>query len=113
MVNFVNKKVDVHLQQLEQLAIHKTIKIQSYGVLLVLSEPELTILQTSNNTQELLGITAEALVGESLETIFDTVQIEPIKFGLSQENWDYINPSKLWARLTGDNYTVFDAVFHR
>ncbi len=112
MINLINK-TDIHAQHLEQIAIHKTTQIQSYGLLLVLSEPDLRVVQTSNNTQMLLGLQAEQVLGLSLEEIFDSFQVEPIKFGLTQENWDYINPTKLWARTQGDNFAVFDAVFHR
>ncbi|BFM41232.1 ATP-binding protein [Synechocystis sp. LKSZ1] len=112
MANLVSQQ-DQHLQELEKLAIHTTSQIQAYGMVLVLAEPDLSIVQTSTNCHSLLGISAQQLLGESLESIFDSFQIEPIKEQITAGNLDFINPTKLWARLDGDNYTVFDAVFHR
>ena len=112
MVSLVTK-TDINLQSLEQLAIHKTVQVQSYGVLVVLSEPDLIIQQISNNTNYWFGIPAANLIGAPLEELFDSFQLEPLKMGLTQENWDFVNPTKLWARTNGDNYVVFDGVFHR
>ena len=112
MVSLVTK-TDINLQSLEQLAIHKTVQVQSYGVLVVLSEPDLIIQQISNNTNYWFGVPTANLIGAPLEDLFDSFQLEPLKMGLTQENWDFVNPTKLWARTNGDNYVVFDGVFHR
>ncbi len=113
MVNMAVGQKDSHAQELERLSIHTTHYIQPYGILLTLAEPNLVITQVSTNTQGFLGISAQDILGQSLESIFDSFQIEPIKEKIAEDNLDFINPTKLWARLQGDNYAVFDAVCHR
>lgn len=88
-------------------------RIQPHGVLLVLEEPELKILQVSNNTFSVFGIAAEELVLRNLEDILDSYQVDRIKLGLAENNFDLLNPMKIWLRVKGDEYVVFDAIFHR
>ncbi len=80
--------------------------IQPHGVLLALSEPDLQILQLSDNTNDYFGITTQELLGRSLTTLFDASQIELIKHCLA-EDLGTINPIKL---SIGEQ--VFDAVAH-
>jgi chemotaxis family two-component system sensor kinase Cph1 len=101
------------LFNLEQEPIHFLNNIQPHGVLLVLQEPNLEILQVSQNAFSLFNLSATDVLGKKLEEVFDPFQIEKIKAQLSAENFDFINPSKLWARTVGDDFVVFDAVFHR
>ncbi|NEQ08630.1 MAG: GAF domain-containing protein [Moorea sp. SIO4E2] len=107
--------IDLPAQQtrLDHEPIHVIGQIQPHGGLLVLEEPELKILQVSNNTSRVLGIPAEAMLEKTLEDVLDPFQVERIKAGLSEENLDLINPTKIWARKKGDDYAVFDGVFHR
>ena len=88
-------------------------RIQPHGVLLVLEEPDLKILQASTNTFSVFGIAAEELVSRSLEDILDFYQVERIKLGLTENNFDLLNPMKIWLRVKGDEYIVFDGIFHR
>ncbi|MFB2976056.1 ATP-binding protein [Microseira sp. BLCC-F43] len=108
---------DINLASLEQeamqLATQLSGQIQPHGVLFVLEEPELKILQTSSNTYSIFGISPPEMLQKTLEEILDPYQVERIKAGLTDENFDYINPTKVWARTKGDNYLVFDALFHR
>jgi chemotaxis family two-component system sensor kinase Cph1 len=104
---------DSHLNHLKQPPIHVLTQIQSYGVLLVLKESDLTILQTSCNTLTELGIAPDAILGKTLDEILDPFQIDRFRAGLASENLDLINPTKVWIRRIGDDYRVFDAVFHR
>nr|WP_322506291.1 hypothetical protein [Chroococcidiopsis cubana] len=50
---------------------------------------------------------------QNLEDLLDSYQIERIKLGLAEENFDLLNPIKIWLRLKGDDYVVFDGIFHR
>ncbi|MDJ0714276.1 MAG: ATP-binding protein [Prochloraceae cyanobacterium] len=104
---------DLNLSNLDQTQIHISGQIQPHGVVLILKEPELEILQVSNNSYKELGKTPESLLGKKLEELLDSFQVETIKPGLSDENLDYINPTKFWVRRNGDDYVVFDGVFHR
>ncbi|AFY76372.1 bacteriophytochrome (light-regulated signal transduction histidine kinase) [Pleurocapsa sp. PCC 7327] len=104
---------DINLHTLEQEPIHIRGQIQPHGVIFVLEEPELKIVQASTNTYHIFGINPENILGKTLEEIFDPFQTERIKQRVTDDNLDFINPSKLWARVKGDDYVVFDGVFHR
>ncbi|MEA5536553.1 ATP-binding protein [Crocosphaera sp. XPORK-15E] len=104
---------DINLKKLEELQIHLWGKIQAHGVLFVLEEPSLRLVQTSTNTTEVFGIAPEEIINLTLEDIFDSFQIEQLRTALESDNLDFINSTKLWARVEGDNYVIFDGVFHR
>ena len=101
------------LAKLEREPIHTTNGIQPHGILLVLQELDLEILQVSENIAFILNISPEAAIGKTLADILDLFQVERLKAGLASENFDFINPSKVWIRTGGDDFVVFDAVFHR
>ncbi|GBE95120.1 sensor histidine kinase [Nostoc cycadae] len=103
----------INVTSLKEAPIHTSRQIQPHGVLLVLSEPELEILQISNNTWTVFGIEPEQMLQKKLEDLLDSFQLERIKAGLAEDNLEFINPTKLWFRKKGDEYVVFDAVFHR
>ncbi len=103
----------VNITSLKEAPIHISNKIQPHGIILVLAEPDLKILQVSNNTLNVFGISPENTVQKRLEDLVDPYQLERIKSGLSKQNLDFINPTKIWIRQKGDDYTLFDAVFHR
>jgi two-component system, chemotaxis family, sensor kinase Cph1 len=104
---------DIDLRRLKQPLIHSLSDIQPHGVLLVLQEPALNILQVSRNTKATLGILPEELLKMTLDDVLDTFQVDRLRAGLSYENLELINPSKVWIRKQGDEYGVFDAIFHR
>lgn len=102
-----------HITSLKEAPIHFHAQIQAHGVLLVLDEPALNILQISNNTWNVFGVAPENMLHKTLADLVDPFQMERIQAGLSEQNLDFINPSKIWVKKNGDEYTVFDAVFHR
>lgn len=104
---------DVNLTSLKQPPIHILNQIQPHGVLLVLQEPDLTVLQVSRNVSTAFEMAPEAVLGKALDDILDPYQVDQFRAGLSYENLDLINPTKVWVRRKGDDYLVFDAVFHR
>ncbi|ACK68509.1 multi-sensor signal transduction histidine kinase [Gloeothece citriformis PCC 7424] len=103
----------IELNRLEQEPIHLYNRIQAYGVILVLEEPDLNVIQVSQNAESILGISLEEILDSKLEDIFDPFQVDRLKEGLVDNNFDGLNPSKIWARVRGDEYVVFDGVFHR
>ncbi|HIK32856.1 MAG TPA: GAF domain-containing protein [Oscillatoriales cyanobacterium M59_W2019_021] len=103
----------VDLINLRESAIHVSGQIQPHGLLLVLQEPELTILQISSNTQSIFGMSPENVIDRPLDDFLDSFQLESIRSGLAEETLDFINPTKIWIRKAGDDYAVFDGVFHR
>ncbi|MDP8966883.1 MAG: ATP-binding protein [Cyanobacteriota bacterium] len=104
---------DINLNRLKQPPIHILTQMQPHGILLVLQEPELTILQVSRNTSTAFGIAPEKILGKTLDDILDSFQVDQFRMGLSRENLDLINLTKVWVRRKGDDYLVLDAVFHR
>lgn len=104
---------EIHIARLKQPSINLLTQVQPHGVILVLQEPDLEILQASQNALKALGQSAESVVGQTLEDILDSFQVDQFKSGLAADNLDLINPTKVWVRRRGDDYSVFDAVFHR
>lgn len=102
----------INLSSFEERVI-KASRIQAHGLLLVLQEPELTVIQVSSNTNNVFGLTPEEVLHKSLEELLDPFQVEKIKAGLTADNLDYINPAKIWVRKKGDDYSIFDGIFHR
>lgn len=103
----------INVNSLKEAPIHLSSQIQPHGILLVLDEPDLKILQVSNNTWNIFGMNAEDILQKNLDDLLDSFQIERIKTGLLEGNIEFINPTKIWIRKKGDDYIVFDAVFHR
>ncbi|WP_017745756.1 sensor histidine kinase [Scytonema hofmannii] len=104
---------DINVTSLKEAPIHVSGQVQPHGVLLVLQEPDLTILQVSSNVSTVFGIAPVNLLHQKLEDLLDPFQIERINAGLLEDSLDFINPTKIWVRKKGDDYVVFDAVFHR
>jgi chemotaxis family two-component system sensor kinase Cph1 len=103
------------LTQLKQPPIHTLAQVQPHGVLLILQEPDLTVLQASTNTLAQFGISAQEILNTPLEEILDPFQVDRLKEGLVTNNLELVNPAKVWVRKrgSGDDYQIFDAVFHR
>jgi two-component system, chemotaxis family, sensor kinase Cph1 len=104
---------DLNWARLNQPAISSLTKIQSHGVLLVLAEPDLTILQVSNNANAVFGIASAWILGKTLEQILDIFQVEQFRAELTGKTLDRHNSTKVWIRKHQDEYSIFDAVFHR
>ncbi|MBD1900451.1 ATP-binding protein [Trichocoleus sp. DQ-A3] len=103
----------INITSLKEAPIHNASKVQPHGIIFVLAEPELTILQVSSNISTVFGISPENMLQNKLEEVLDPFQVDRIKAGLLEENLDFINPIKIWARRKGDEYLVFDGIFHR
>lgn len=101
------------LTSLKEPVIHLGSQIQSHGVLLVLQEPSLDILQVSRNAASMLDISLKQLLETNLEDLLDPYQIGRIQSRLAEDSLDFTNPTKVWVKKTREDYTVFDAVFHR
>ena len=73
--------------------------IQPHGILLVLQEPDLTIVQVSENVEQFFGLAATALLGKSLHQLFSRTQVKRIAAFLLQDNLERCNPFELKARV--------------
>src|SRR4028118_1266148 len=101
----------VDLNNCYEEPIHIPGSIQPHGILLVLKEPNLQILQVSNNTIDLLGIPPEELLNKELQDLIGIKQINNINQCLS-ENFESVNPIKL-SIPNKDKIYLFDGVIHR
>ncbi len=103
---------EVDLTNCDREPIHISGHIQPHGVLLVVQEPQLEILQVSENTLHLLGIAPESAIGQDLSLLFDRVQLEKLKACLRNENLKTVNPIKLYVERPGKSLE-FDCILHR
>jgi two-component system, chemotaxis family, sensor kinase Cph1 len=104
---------DLDLSSFNQPSIDIQTEIQSHGVLLVLQEPGLIILQVSKNTTTVFEIAPSRMLGQPLEKILDVFQVNQFRAELAAQNIERSNYSKVWVQKSKDNYIIFDAVFHR
>jgi chemotaxis family two-component system sensor kinase Cph1 len=72
--------------------------IQPHGILLMLQEPHLRILQISENVEQFFGISAEALLGQPLQRLFYHDQVQRLVGYLAQDNLELSNPFGLKTR---------------
>jgi len=91
--------------------IHSPGLIQSHGVLLVLQDPTLDIIQVSTNTQEIIGYLPQAILGKPLSTLLDASQIQLVHQCLA-ENFESINPLNLSIKHLRQTL-YFDCILHR
>ncbi|MTJ13542.1 GAF domain-containing protein [Anabaena sp. UHCC 0187] len=85
---------------------------QPHGVFLAIAEPELTILQVSNNTLHFLGFAPEDLLNQPLSILIDNEQINIFRDYLSQQDLQSSNPIEFPIKV-GDKNINFDGVIHR
>lgn len=98
----------VDLSNCDREPIHIPGTIQPHGVLLALTEPDLTIVQASTNSQALLGIAHDDLLGATLPDILDP----PPKAPLDQIIRDSIGHHAIDLSLTVRGRS-FDSILHR
>ncbi len=101
---------NVDLTNCDQEQIQYAGAIQPHGAMLVLREPELRILQASQNTGELLGIPAEELARTNLRRLFNEEQLDGIRVRLRLENLERAPIHVARTRLSGRD---FDVLAHR
>jgi two-component system, chemotaxis family, sensor kinase Cph1 len=85
--------------------------IQPHGVLFVLQEPQLTILQVSHNTFEFIGRHPQELLNQPLATVLDSQQLEMLQNFLLKD-FESINPLKISIKKKKQLLT-FDGIVHR
>lgn len=108
--NFVVPQ-QIDLSVCEKEAIHIPGAIQPHGVLFVLQEPQLTVLQVSDNTEYFFDIPSQSIINQSLQTLFDNSEIKAIEHYIAQKNHEinkYIIPS-----LKAKNNLEFNGILHK
>ncbi|MDZ8024325.1 MAG: ATP-binding protein [Nostoc sp. DedQUE11] len=110
--NDISIPFQVDLTNCDREPIHIPGYIQPHGILLVLKEPELTILQCSNNTYSLIDIKPEQLLNQSLSIFLESEQINLLKDCLSQDDLNIVNPLEITIKV-GIKNLHYDAIIHR
>jgi chemotaxis family two-component system sensor kinase Cph1 len=106
MTNLTN----IDLTNCDREPIHTPGLIQPHGVLLVLQNPSLEIIQVSANTQEVIGYSPEELLGKPLSDLLDNSQIQRIQQCLTAD-FESINPLDLSIQQA-DRALDFDGIVH-
>lgn len=99
------------LSNCDKEPIHIPGSIQPHGLLFVLQEPELTIIQISNNTAQILGHEPEELLNTRLHDLLDLQQLNAIQECLLKD-FESVNPLKIVLHQQGKNL-IFDGIVHR
>ncbi len=99
------------LTDYEKELLHLPGSIQPHGILFVLKEPELEILQVSDNTFKFLGLHPQELLNKQLQDLIDIKQINLIEQCLLQD-FESINPLKVVIK-NRDNQLKFDGIIKR
>ncbi|ARV57575.1 cyanobacterial phytochrome A [Nostocales cyanobacterium HT-58-2] len=100
----------VDLTNCDKEPIHIPGLIQPHGVLLVLQDSTLEIIQVSSNTQEVIGRQPQQLLGKPLSDLLDAKQIKKIQQCLS-EDFESINPLNLTIKHLNKSI-CFDGIVH-
>jgi two-component system, chemotaxis family, sensor kinase Cph1 len=98
----------VDLTNCDREPIHIPGAIQSYGVLLVLTEPALTVAQVSDNVGDHFPLGVESILGQPLSVLLDPASVDKVRAALREERWYEVNPLLLTA-----NGVRFDGIIHR
>ncbi|MUG96051.1 response regulator [Scytonema sp. UIC 10036] len=87
-----------NLSNCDREPIHIPGLIQPHGLLLTLCEPQLEILQVSENVEQVLGIAAQELLGQPLTRLCSKTKVKEISQCLKQDNWEVFSPLELRFR---------------
>ena len=110
-INFLPANTPIDLSNCDKEPIHIPGFIQPHGILVVLEEPKLNIIQISQNTVEILGISPEDILGKNLKILFNNRQIKLIKKFLAEIS-ENLNPLDLYIHTkTGKKF--FDGIIHK
>ena len=106
------QEVEIDLTNCASEPIHVPGRIQPHGVLLALSEPELTITRASTSSETVLGRSAETLIGQPIESLVGPLQLAEFR---ERPTADWLlkrNPLKLRIERGGQDL-AFDGIVHR
>ncbi|MBD2438326.1 ATP-binding protein [Nostoc sp. FACHB-110] len=102
---------DIDLTNCDLEPIHIPGMIQPHGILLVLQEPNLEIIQVSSNIPEAIASSPTDLLGKTLWDLLNEPQIQRIQQCLTTD-FDFTNPMHLSIRCL-DGLIDFDGIVHR
>lgn len=110
-INVLPVNTPIDLNNCDKEPIHIPSLIQPHGILIVLEEPKLNIIQISQNTIDLLGIPPQDILGKNLKVLFNNRQIQLIKKSLAEIS-EKLNPLDLCIH-TKTRKQNFDAIIHK
>ncbi|MEH2114901.1 ATP-binding protein [Nostoc sp.] len=100
----------IDLTNCDREPIHIPSLIQPHGILLVLQNPTLEILQVSSNSQEVVGRQPDELLGKPLSDLLNVRQIKLIQQCLA-EDFESVNPLNI--SIKHQNKLIhFDGIVH-
>ena len=105
----------VNLTNCDREPIHTPNCIQPQGLLLVLAEPDLRIVQVSENAPEILGIAVTDLLDRHLANFISSDRgdlIQMIRACLDR-SFEHINPLNLIIGHTDEQARTFNGIIHR
>ena len=111
--NDITIPVQIDISNCNKEPIHIPGSIQPHGLLFALREPDLTILQVSDNTLNLFGLPAEQLLNKNLSDLVELDQINLLKECLNQEDLLIVNPIELTIKSGNNQPVQFDGIVHR
>ncbi|HET8910125.1 MAG TPA: hypothetical protein VFN23_01590, partial [Ktedonobacteraceae bacterium] len=110
--SLIGHGIAVDLSNCAQEPIHIPGRIQPHGILLAIKEPDLTILQVSDNIFELLGVPAEELLNQPLEKLLGPSQLAAVRENIRNQSLD-ANPLFIFTLKSPNEQHVFDGIIHR
>lgn len=98
--------------------LHLTGQIQTHGILIALQEPDLKILQISENVRTYFGLSASVVLGKPLENLLSKKQTKLISDYSKQENLEVNNPFVLKVNIKNSDPSSprnlrFNCILHR
>ena len=110
--NLLRPGQPVDLTSCEREPIHIPGRIQPHGLLLTLQEPDLIIMQASENTLSLLSTPAQDLLGKPLGILLNPSDVDALRDACQQHSLDN-NPVYLLTMQIRGGQTPFEAIVHR
>jgi chemotaxis family two-component system sensor kinase Cph1 len=98
----------IDLTNCDREPIHIPGSIQPHGVLLVMTEPELVVIQVSENVIDHIGMRVEDVLTRPLSALFDRSTVEAVRTALSGGPSERANAIRIVA-----SGKPFDAIVHR
>lgn len=108
----MTEEIVVDLDNCAREPIHLAGAIQPHGLLFILREPELKIVQVSENISLFLGISPDRLLGQDLSSFLSPEQVEKIRFALASVDPRDNNPVELQLASKHEEGTL-DGFVHR
>jgi light-regulated signal transduction histidine kinase (bacteriophytochrome) len=109
-LNHLSPSETVDITNCDREPIHIPGLIQPHGMLFVLSEPDLTIVQVSANSDKIIQLEPQELLGKSIQNFISNEQLTLIKSHLAKD-FKTVSPLKIQFNHLGESQT-FNGILH-